>query len=163
MTRTIFWLVAIVGLVLLLAAFSVFSSPENPVIAIEVLDEWYVTQMIWGLFIGLLAGAVAAFLARRMIEHRPHEHAKDYLGRVGGWGFKTQMAAVILVAVFAMIMAGISTLGPLAPIEKVMLLVPQGKFLSVLGAGIVGASLSFVIGSSIFPWGGQYALLRRTA
>jgi Na+/serine symporter len=163
MTRNIFWFLAVVGLLLTTAAFSVFSSPQHPSVPSEILDEWYVTQIIWGLFIGIVAGAVAAFLARRMIEHRPHEHAKDYLGRVGGWGFKTQMAAVILVAVFAMIMAGISTLGPLAPIEKVMLLVPQGKFLSVLGAGIVGASLSFVVGSSISPWGGQYALLRRTA
>ena len=163
MTRTIFWLVAVAGFLLLVAAFSIFSSPEDPVIAIEVLDEWYVTLIIWGLVVGFITGAIGAFTARRWIDFRPHEHANDYLGRVGRWGFATQIVAGILVAVVAMILAGMSPLGPLAPIEKVFLLIPQGKFLSVVGAGIVGASLSFVVGSLMSPWGGQYALTRRAA
>ena len=158
--RVAFWITVIVGLALTIAYFF-FPMPLTSEVSRQSLAERYETLMFWAAVVGAVVGSLAGWLAPRRIRHRPHEHARDFLGRVAAWGFWSEIFAVLLVFVVSLILIASGALGPLAPAEKLGLIIPSGKFLSVLGVGVVTDALLFLVIISTVPWGGKYALTRR--
>ncbi|WP_457652839.1 hypothetical protein [Rhodocaloribacter sp.] len=158
--RIAFWIAMVAGLALAIAYFF-FPMPLTSVVDRQTLAERYETLMIWAAILGVAAGVLAGWLATRRIHHSPHEHARDFLGRVGLWGFSSEIFAVGLVFVASSILIASGALGPLAPAEKLGLIIPSGKFLSVLGVGMVADALLFLVITSTVSWGGKYALTRQ--
>ena len=158
--RIVFWILMAMGLALAVAYFF-FPEPVSTEVTRQMLAERYDTLMIWAAILGVVAGWIAGWLATRQIHHRPHEHARDFLGRVAAWGFWSEIFAVLLVFVVSLILIASGALGPLAPAEKLGLIIPSGKFLSVLGVGVVTDALLFLVIISTVLWGGKYALTRR--
>ena len=158
--RVAFWIAVIVGLALTIAYY-LFPLPLTSEVNRLSLAERYETLMIWAAILGVVAGSIAGWLSTRHIHHRPHEHARDFLNKVAAWGFWSEIFAVLVVFAASLILVAYGALGPLAPAEKLGLIIPSGKFLSVLGIGIVTDALLFLIITRSFSWGGKYALTRR--
>lgn len=161
--RLVFWVVFAVSVLCVFGGLTFFAVPEVPTVTQDDLAAWFETMMIWAGIVGAVTGAVGGIAARRAIRHKPHEHAATFLARVCAWGFWTQVTAGVLAAAAAIAIASIGVLGPLTVGEKMALLVGSLQFLSVIGAGVGAASVTFLIITAARAWGGQFALLQRAA
>jgi hypothetical protein len=101
------------------------------------------------------------WLARGSIYHEPRDRGDDYNQRVVGRGLLTGVVSVIVVSLISAAMAVWWTLEPLAPLEKVALVMGSGMFLVVLLIGGVAALIVYALMSRSTAWGGQYTLIKR--
>ena len=138
-----------------------FSPPQPENVEIRSLEEYYRSQYIVAAVAGIVVGAVMGWLARGRIYHEPRDRGDDYNQRVIGRGLLTGGVSIVLVSVISAAMAVWWTLEPLAPLEKVTLVMGSGMFLVVLLIGGASSLIIYALMTRSTAWSGQYTLIKR--
>lgn len=161
MSARSYWVVVGIAVVAVLAGLVTLQPPPSEDVEVRLLEAFYTNQYYLAVLIGLVVGISAALHARGHIYHVPRDRGEDFARRVIGRGTLAGVVASIIDALLITILAASAQLDPLAPGEKVRLVVPAG--LSVVAMAIAFAaalvSYSFVIRAR--AWSGQYALVKR--
>jgi L-cystine uptake protein TcyP (sodium:dicarboxylate symporter family) len=161
MQKGLYWiLIAGALLFAIVGRYVLFSLPVPGSANIELrrVEEFFNSQVWVVMMLGAGLGAIAGHLATRRIRHLPSERGTDYLGRVVSYGVTRALAVVVLVLIAEAVVAALWTLEPLAPLEKVLLLVLSGLFLVLLAAAFASALVAYFVVTRLKSWGGRYAL-----
>src|SRR5687767_1992292 len=130
MSKSMYWVIVAVLVAFAIAGSLVLFQPPQPEnVEIQLLENFYRNQYVIAGLIGLVIGAVWGFGSTRRIRHRARERGTDFAGRVvlsGLWGGLVGVAWAVLATI---IYATFTEFGPLAPLEKVQLVVQSGLFL----------------------------------
>lgn len=163
MNKTLYWV--IVGLLLVFVvsgALVLFEPPQPPAdFDVYVLEEYYRSQMTWAAAIGVGVGILLGWHYTRRLYHRPGEPGQVFIRRAAWRGIVAAVIATLVALVFALLMAAASAFGPLAPLEKVLLVPTSGLFMVVLAISAAVAMAVYAVVTRATPWGGQYALIKR--
>lgn len=165
MTKTFYW--AIVGVLVAFAiagAVVLFQPPQPPAdFDVYVLDEYYKSQMAWAGAIGVGMGILLGWLNTKRLYHRPGEPGYAFARRTAWRGIGAGGAAALVALAVALLMAAARTFGPLAPMEKMLLVPTSGLFLVILAIAAAAAMTIYAVVTRATPWGGQYALIKRSS
>ena len=162
MNKATFWV--ILGVLTAFAVGGVFVLFEPPALSntnASDFEQFYRSQYVLAVVIGLMTGALLGWLATRRTYHEPRERGSDFTGKVNLRGIFTGLAAAILTAAVVLVYASQYEIQPLAPLEKVAAVASNGLFYVVLTIATVTAMLTYAIATRMPRWGGQYALIKR--
>jgi hypothetical protein len=161
MSARLFWAIVVAATALVIFGLLFFNPPQPENVEIRSIEEYYRVQSILAAVAGILVGVVMGWLARGNVYHEPRDRGDDYNQRVIGRGLLTGAVSVILVSVISAAMAVWWTLEPLAPLEKVTLVMGSGMFLVVLLIGGAAALVVYALMTRSTAWSGQYTLIKR--
>jgi hypothetical protein len=161
MSAKTFWFVAAIGVAVIVAGLLFFNAPQPGNVEIQSLEQYYNDQYLVAAAVGLIVGLLFGWLTRGNVYHDPRESAVSYNRRVIARGVVAGGVAIALAFLVACVFAVAWTLDPLAPLEKVTLVVASGLFVVILAIAGVVSLLAFAMITRAKPWSGQYALLPR--
>jgi predicted lysophospholipase L1 biosynthesis ABC-type transport system permease subunit len=142
------------------AGFLFLEPPQPENVEIQVIEQFYIGQAMWAAAIGLVVGAIIGFTAPSALLHQPRERASDYEGRVITRGFWSGIWASLVSLVAMVVAATVTSIPPLAPMEKAQLTVLSGRAFAVFSIAFVISLLTYSIATRTRPWGGQYAFFK---
>lgn len=161
MSARLYWAAVGIAAVAILAGIATLQPPASANVQVRLLQEFYTNQFYIATAIGLVVGIVAALHARRRIYHVPRDRGEDFAGRVIGRGLLAGAIASIVDAIVVTLLAASAELDPLAPGEKIRLVVPTGLSVIAMTVAFVAALLSYALVIRVRAWSGQYALVKR--
>lgn len=159
--RPVYWLLALLALVLAVISFGFFASPESQQVAAESLDQWYLQATLFAALLGGLAGLGGGLLVPRAVHSRPGEPTAVLHRRVVTWGLLSGAAALLLTLLVTLGLAYNKADWQLTPSGRVGLVAGGGKYLGVLGAAWLAAAVVFAGLVSARAWEGRAAVTGR--
>lgn len=161
LSRKLYFTVVALFISIAVAGFLFLEPPQPDNVDIEVLVQFYTGQAMWAAAIGFGIGAIIGFTAANALLHQPRERASDYDGRVITRGYWAGVWAVLVSLVVMILAAVVTSIEPLAPLQKAQLTVLSGRAFLVFAIGFAVALITYSLVTRMRPWGGQYAFFRR--
>lgn len=161
LSRSSFWMAFLVLTAISVAGFLFLEPPQPDNVDTEVLQQFYRGQSIWAAVIGVAVGLIVGLSAPAQVFHQPRDRAKDYDARVARRGYWSALFAALIALLAMGVAAVVTTMGPLAPLQKAQLAVFSGRAAAVFAIAAALTLLVYAIATRTRTWGGQYSLLGR--
>lgn len=159
--RKLFWLLIATGLGFAIFAIAVLESRLFPGVLGEVVDRWYLDQLVVTVVGGFIIGPLWARRSHAKVLHQPNESGRDYVTRVLRHGLMGMGLAAGVTILLVMVNAARWALIPEVPLDRISQLVFTVKGLGVLSAvaPTMGLAWGLTIRLTGGDWGGARALL----
>lgn len=161
LSRSFYWMVFLALAAIAVAGFLFIEPPQPDNVEIEVLQQFYRGQSIWAAVIGVAVGLIAGLSAPAGVFHQARDRAKDYDGRVAKRGFWSGLIATLVAIAGMTIAAVVTSIEPLAPLQKAELTVFSGRAAVVFAIAAAITLVVYATATRTRAWGGQYSLLKR--
>jgi hypothetical protein len=163
LTKNSYFALVLIAAAVGIGGFLFLEPPQPENIAIALLETFYKGQALWAVAIGLFVGGILGFTAPNRIFHEPRDRARDFDGRVISRGLWSGIWAILASTVVMILASIVTSIPPLAPLEKVRLTVFSGRAAAVFGIAFAIALVVYGVVIRTRSWGGQYTLIKRRA
>ena len=161
MNSRVFWALATLLGLFVVIGLILFEPNLQGEVDIQVLEQFYRHQYVLAVLIGALVGIVAAVRAPGALLHRPREAATDFHGRAIQRGLWSAFVAAVAALAGFLIYAAVFAMEPLAPLEKIIVVIQSPLFFVVLAIAALVSMLLYAGLTRSRIWGAQYALIKR--